>query len=53
MAIDRLTTLYQTLHDSIHAKSGQESGLKLQYIRTDAESVMGWVSEPYREVTWF
>ena len=42
----RITTLYQTLHDSIHAKSGQESGLKLQYIRTDTESVMGWVSFP-------
>ncbi|KJA17429.1 hypothetical protein HYPSUDRAFT_146508, partial [Hypholoma sublateritium FD-334 SS-4] len=43
----RLTTLYQTLHDSIHAKSGQESGLKLQYIRTDAESVMGWITQPF------
>lgn len=40
----RLITLYQTLHDAIHAKSGQGSTLKLQYIRTDRESVMGWVS---------
>ncbi len=39
----RLITLYQTLHDAIHAKSGQESTLKLQYIRTERESVMGWV----------
>lgn len=39
----RLITLYQTLHDSIHAKSGQSQLLKLQYIRTDTESVMGWV----------
>ena len=36
-------TLYQVLHDAIHAKSGQEAGLKLQYIRTESESVMGWV----------
>ena len=39
----RLITLYQTLHDAIHAKSGQGSTLKLQYIRTERESVMGWV----------
>jgi hypothetical protein len=36
-------TLYQILHDSIHGKSGQQAGLKLQYIRTGDESVMGWV----------
>lgn len=39
----RLVTLYQTLHDAIHAKSGQEGALKLQYIKTERESVMGWV----------
>lgn len=39
----RLITLYQILHDAIHAKSGQESTLKLQYIRTERESVLGWV----------
>lgn len=39
----RLTTLYQTMYDAIHAKSGQGSTLKLQYIRTERESVMGWV----------
>lgn len=39
----RLTILYQTLYDAIHAKSGQESTLKLQYIRTEWEAVMGWV----------
>ncbi|KAF8908989.1 vacuolar fusion protein MON1 [Gymnopilus junonius] len=43
----RLITLYQTLHDSIHAKSGQEAGLKLQYIRTETESVMGWITQPF------
>lgn len=36
-------TLYQILYDSIHAKSGQGSTLKLQYIRTERECVMGWV----------
>jgi hypothetical protein len=41
--LGRLVTLYQTLHDAIHARSGQEGPLKLQYIRTDTESVMGWV----------
>jgi hypothetical protein len=39
----RLVTLYQTMHDSIHAKSGQDLPLKLQYIRTEKEAVMGWV----------
>lgn len=39
----RLLTLYQILHDGIHAKSGQDGQLKLQYIRTEKESVMGWV----------
>lgn len=39
----RLITLYQTLYDAIHAKSGQESTLKLQYIKTSQEAVMGWV----------
>ncbi|PSR83871.1 hypothetical protein PHLCEN_2v5580 [Hermanssonia centrifuga] len=43
----RLITLYQTLHDAIHAKSGQESTLKLQYIRTERESVMGWITQPF------
>ena len=42
--IYRLITLYQSLHDAIHGKSGQKEILKLQYIRTEHESVMGWVS---------
>ena len=40
--LPRLITIYQILHDNIHAKSGQESTLKLQYIRTEREAVMGW-----------
>lgn len=39
----RLVTLYQTLHDAVHAKSGQGGTLKMQYVRTERESVMGWV----------
>jgi hypothetical protein len=43
----RIATLYQILHDSIHGKSGQHAGLKLQYIRTRNESVMGWITQPF------
>ncbi|KAH8113567.1 vacuolar fusion protein MON1, partial [Phellopilus nigrolimitatus] len=43
----RLITLYQTLHDAIHGKSGQRETLKLQYIRTERESVMGWITQPF------
>ncbi|CDO71428.1 hypothetical protein BN946_scf184909.g22 [Trametes cinnabarina] len=43
----RVVTLYQTLFDAIHAKSGQERTLKLQYIRTGQESVMGWITQPF------
>ncbi|EMD39922.1 hypothetical protein CERSUDRAFT_112166 [Gelatoporia subvermispora B] len=43
----RLVTLYQTLYDAIHAKSGQQSTLKLQYIRTERESVMGWITQGF------
>ncbi|KAH8998584.1 vacuolar fusion protein MON1 [Lactarius akahatsu] len=43
----RLVTLYQTLHDGIHAKSGQDLPLKLQYIRTEKEAVMGWITQPF------
>ncbi|KAN0139868.1 Trafficking protein Mon1 domain containing protein [Lactarius tabidus] len=43
----RLITLYQTLHDGIHAKSGQDLPLKLQYIRTEREAVMGWITQPF------
>jgi vacuolar fusion protein MON1 len=38
-----LITIYQKVHDAIHAKSGQGSTLKLQYIRTDKEAILGWV----------
>lgn len=42
--MSRVVTLYQMVHDAIHAKSGQEGPLKLQYIRTEKVCVMGWVS---------
>lgn len=38
-----MITLYQLIHDSLHGKSGQEKTLKLQYLRTDKEGVLGWV----------
>ncbi|CAE6404129.1 unnamed protein product [Rhizoctonia solani] len=44
----RLMTLYQTIHDALHAKSGQAEGpAKLQLIRTDTECVMGWITQPF------
>ncbi|QRW27597.1 trafficking protein MON1 [Rhizoctonia solani] len=44
----RLITLYQTIHDALHAKSGQVEGpAKLQLIRTDTECVMGWITQPF------
>lgn len=43
---DRLITMYQVVYDAIHAKSGQSGPLKLQYVRTQKEIVMGWVSLP-------
>lgn len=43
----RLVTLYQTLHDAVHAKSGQGGTLKMQYVRTERESVLGWITQPF------
>ncbi|KAF5344980.1 hypothetical protein D9757_013788 [Collybiopsis confluens] len=50
----RIVTLYQLVHDAIHAKgvSGQskgdaKEGLKLQYLRTDKEAVLGWITQPF------
>jgi len=40
---DRLVSLYQFVYDSMHAKSGQAAPLKLQFIRTEYESLIGWV----------
>ncbi|KAG2151303.1 DUF254-domain-containing protein [Suillus clintonianus] len=43
----RIVTLYQIVHDAIHAKSGQTGNLKLQYIRTEKEIIMGWITQPF------
>ncbi|KIJ62584.1 hypothetical protein HYDPIDRAFT_176402 [Hydnomerulius pinastri MD-312] len=43
----RIITMYQTVYDAIHAKSGQTGTLKLQYIRTEKEIVMGWITQPF------
>ncbi|KIK57167.1 hypothetical protein GYMLUDRAFT_61477 [Collybiopsis luxurians FD-317 M1] len=50
----RIVTLYQIVHDAIHAKgmSGQakgdaKEGLKLQYLRTEKEGVLGWITQPF------
>ncbi|OCB87145.1 DUF254-domain-containing protein [Sanghuangporus baumii] len=43
----RLITLYQVVHDNIHGKSGQKETLKLQYIKTNREAVMGWITQPF------
>jgi hypothetical protein len=42
-ASHRLITLYQLIQDAVHAKSGQEKTLKLQYLRTEKEGILGWV----------
>ncbi|KAG8899145.1 Vacuolar fusion protein mon1 [Tulasnella sp. 403] len=44
----RLITLYQIIHDAMHAKSGQPGGpLKLQFIRTHQECILGWITTPF------
>jgi len=43
----RIITMYQVAYDAIHAKSGQSGPLKLQYIRTKKEIVMGWITQPF------
>lgn len=35
--------MYQNIYDAIHAKSGQAGALKMQCIRTEKETVIGWV----------
>ncbi|KAG2352909.1 hypothetical protein BDR07DRAFT_791855 [Suillus spraguei] len=47
-----IVTLYQIVHDAIHAKSGQTGALKLQYIRTEKEIVMGRVSVWLLNTIW-
>jgi hypothetical protein len=42
--VERLISLYQLAYDAMHAKSGQAAPLKLHFIRTEYESILGWVS---------
>ncbi len=38
--------MYQLVQDALHARSGQPGGpLKLQFIQTDTECILGWVSQ--------
>jgi vacuolar fusion protein MON1 len=39
----RIFSLYRTAFDAIHAKGGQESTLRLQYVKTQSVCVMAWV----------
>ncbi|KZS93425.1 DUF254-domain-containing protein [Sistotremastrum niveocremeum HHB9708] len=43
----RLIRSYQILFDSIHAKSGQSSTLKLQSIQTEHENLLAWITQPF------
>ncbi|KAJ4486273.1 trafficking protein Mon1-domain-containing protein [Lentinula aciculospora] len=50
----RIITLYQLVHDAIHAKGmsslgkGEvKEGLKLQYLKTETEAVLGWITQPF------
>ncbi|KAJ4489371.1 trafficking protein Mon1-domain-containing protein [Lentinula edodes] len=50
----RIITLYQLVHDAIHAKGMSNPGkgearesLKLQYLRTETEAVLGWITQPF------
>ncbi|KAJ3737112.1 vacuolar fusion protein MON1 [Lentinula guzmanii] len=50
----RIITLYQLVHDAIHAKGmtnlakgDVREGLKLQYLRTETEAVLGWITQPF------
>ncbi|WRT64932.1 uncharacterized protein IL334_001872 [Kwoniella shivajii] len=43
----RLITLYQKLHDAIHARSGQSQSFKLVYIRTEHEACLAWLTKPF------
>ncbi|KAG9019740.1 Vacuolar fusion protein mon1 [Tulasnella sp. 427] len=44
----RLITLYQIVHDAVHARSGQPGGpLKLYFVKTEKECMLGWVTTPF------
>ncbi|WWC67775.1 uncharacterized protein I206_101687 [Kwoniella pini CBS 10737] len=43
----RLITLYQKLHDVVHARSGQSETYKLVYMRTEHEACLAWLTKPF------
>ncbi|KAG8951703.1 Vacuolar fusion protein mon1 [Tulasnella sp. 424] len=44
----RLITLYQIVHDAVHARSGQPGGpLKLYFVKTEEECILGWITTPF------
>ncbi|WVR04506.1 hypothetical protein IAU60_001510 [Kwoniella sp. DSM 27419] len=43
----RLITLYQKLHDAVHARSGQAVPLKLVYMKTEHEACLAWFTKPF------
>ncbi|KIO25653.1 hypothetical protein M407DRAFT_75427 [Tulasnella calospora MUT 4182] len=44
----RLITLYQIVHDAVHARSGQPGGpLKLYFVKTEEECMLGWITTPF------
>lgn len=47
----RVVTMYQNIYDAIHAKSGQAGALKMQCIRTEKETVIGWITQPFELYT--
>ncbi|ODN75472.1 hypothetical protein L202_06607 [Cryptococcus amylolentus CBS 6039] len=43
----RLVTMYQTLHDTIHSRSGQDMPVKLVCIQSDHEKCLAWATKPF------
>ena len=45
--LNRLVTLYQQLHDAVHARSGQSTPLPLVYVKTEHEACLAWMTKPF------
>ncbi|KAL1409082.1 Vacuolar fusion protein mon1 [Vanrija albida] len=43
----RLVTLYARVQDALYARSGQSAPLKLVYMATAHEAVLGWLTKPF------
>lgn len=42
-----LVTVYQRLHDALHARSGQPEPLRLVYVKTQYEACLAWMTKPF------